>query len=242
MAKERLDKILGHMGLGSRREVKELIRQGRVSADGVLAGDPGLQVDPVAQELLVDGAPLGFAAHFYLMLHKPAGLITAARDPRSATVMDLIPDGARRRDLHPVGRLDKETEGLLLFTTDGELTHRLLSPRWHVDKRYLAQVDARLDASDVQAFAQGLLLDDGYRCLPALLQIEESSLTGMVTVQEGKYHQVRRMFQACGKRVLYLKRLSMGPLQLGALPLGQVRPLTDPELKLLYAAVGLVRP
>lgn len=241
MAKERLDKLLGHMGVGSRREVKELIRQRRVTVDGVVATDPGQQVDPDLATLAVDANPIAFQRHFYLLLHKPPGVITATEDPRKQTVIDLLPPDLRHRALFPVGRLDRDTEGLLILTTDGDLGHRLLSPKWQIDKRYLARVDAPLVEADVPAFAAGITLEDGYQCLPAGLQITDSH-EAVVTVREGKYHQVKRMFLARGKRVIYLRRLSMGPLELGELPLGSVRPIVDDEVARLYEAVGLARP
>ncbi|HYG58198.1 MAG TPA: pseudouridine synthase [Symbiobacteriaceae bacterium] len=241
MAKERLDKVLGHMGVGTRREVKLMVKAGRVRVDGAVADDPGAQVDPEQQEVLVDGQRLGYRKHFYLMLHKPPGVITATEDPRKKTVMDVLPPEYKRPDLFPVGRLDRDTEGLLLLMTDGELCHRLLSPRWHVDKRYYVRTDRPLEADDPAAFAAGLVLEDGYACMPARLEILASD-EAIVTIQEGKYHQVKRMFLARGKTVTYLKRLSMGPMDLGGLPLGAVRYLTEAETDSLYESAGLARP
>ncbi len=241
MAKARLDKVLGHMGVGSRRELKAMVKQGRISVDGITATDPGQHVDPNVQEIAVDGEVIAYRRHFYVLLHKPGGVITATEDRRQTTVLDLLPEPLRHRDLFPVGRLDKDTEGLLLLTTDGELGHRLLSPKYHVPKRYYARVDQPLEEADVPAFAGGLTLKDGYRCLPARLEIL-SPTEARVTVEEGKYHQVKRMFEARGKRVVYLKRLSMGPLELGSLPLGEARPLRDGEIDALYASAGLARP
>lgn len=238
MARERLDKLLGHLGFGSRRELKGLIRDGRVAVDGVTVRDPGMLVDPQAVRITVDGEAVAYRRHFHVLLHKPAGVITATTDAREQTVLDLVPQELRHRGLFPVGRLDRDTEGLLLLTTDGELGHRLLSPRYHVAKRYWAEVDGPLTASDVAAFAEGVRLNDGYVTMPARLEIAGPQ-AGIVTLQEGKYHQVKRMFAACGKQVVYLKRLSMGPLELGDLPCGEARPLTEAEAMALYAAVGL---
>jgi 16S rRNA pseudouridine516 synthase len=239
MANERLDKVLGHVGVGSRREAKELIKAGRVRVDGAAATDPAMQVDPALQRVVVDGEPVGYQRHFHVMLHKPAGVITATEDPHKQTVMDVLPEAFRKwRSLAPVGRLDKETEGLLLLTTDGELTHRLLSPKWHVDKTYFVRVERPLSPADVPAFEAGLILEDGYLCMPARLEILAPT-EARVTIQEGKYHQVKRMFGVRGKPVTYLKRLSMGPLDLGALPLGEVRALTDSEVAALYESAGL---
>jgi 16S rRNA pseudouridine516 synthase len=238
MAKERLDKILGHMGLGTRRELKQMIKQGRVSVDGVTATDSGERVDGSIQRVVVDGQVVHYQSDFWVLLHKPGGVITATEDPRKATVMDVLPPELKARGLFPVGRLDKDTEGLLLLTTDGELSHRLLSPKWHVDKRYLARVDLPLDSSDIPAFAAGILLEDGYRCMSANLEILAPT-EAIVTIQEGKYHQVKRMFAARGRQVLYLKRLSMGPLDLGDLSTGEARPLTAVEVSVLYSSAGL---
>jgi len=229
------------MGFGSRRELKALFRAGRVTVDGRRVDDAGIQVDPAMVSVAVDGAPVAFRHHFHVLLHKPSGVITATDDPRQPTVMDVLPDALRRRDLFPVGRLDKDTEGLLLLTTDGTLAHRLLSPRWHQPKRYLAQVDAPLEPADAEAFAAGVTLDDGYVTMPGRLEITGTQ-EGVVTIHEGKYHQVRRMFAARGKRVVYLRRLSMGPLTLGDLPRGEARPLTEEEVAGLYASASLPLP
>lgn len=228
------------MGLGSRKELKALVKDRRVTVDGTPVADSGLQVDPQAQVIAVDGQTVAYRSRFHVLLHKPGGVITATEDPRAATVMDLLPPALMHRDLAPVGRLDKDTEGLLLITTDGELTHRLLSPKWHVAKRYLARVEAPLKADDPPAFAAGITLDDGYVCLPGGLEIL-SPHEAVVTIHEGKYHQVKRMFEARANRVIYLKRLSMGPLELGDLPLGEARPLTDGEVAALYASAALAQ-
>lgn len=240
MAKERLDKLLGHMGFGSRKELKGLVKAGRVTVDGVPVRDPGMQVEPTAQ-IAVDGEPLHYQRHFYVLLHKPGGVITATGDARQQTVIDVLPDDLRHRDLFPVGRLDRDTEGLLLLTTDGELAHRLLSPRWHVAKRYLARVDGPLAEADAEAFAAGVTLEDGYVTQPGGLEITGPQ-EGIVTIHEGKYHQVKRMFEARGKQVVYLKRLSMGPMVLGDLPLGSARPLSEAEVAALYQSADLARP
>jgi len=230
------------MGLGSRREVKLLVKQQRVTVDGLPATDPGQQVDPLAQSITVDGRGVAFQKHFHLMLHKPGGYITATEDPRKPTVMDVLPPEMRRPGLSPVGRLDKDTEGLLLFTTDGELAHRLLSPRWHVDKRYFVRLDHPLDEADAEAFAARIILEDGYECLPARLELLDPPTEAIITIQEGKYHQVKRMCLARGSEVLYLKRLTMGPLDLGDLPLGQARYLSPEEQAQLYESTGLAQP
>ena len=236
---ERLDKLLAGTGKWSRREVKELIRQGRVWVDGVPARRPEEKCEPGAVGLTVDGERVDCAPFVYLMLHKPAGLLSATEDRRQATVLELLPAELRRRGLSPVGRLDKDTEGLLLLTDDGELAHRLLSPKHHVDKRYYARVDGALGPEDVAAFASGMTLGDGLECLPAGLEPLEPGAC-IVTLREGKFHQVKRMLAARGAPVLYLKRLSMGPLVLDeALPVGAFRELTAAETATLRAAAGL---
>jgi 16S rRNA pseudouridine516 synthase len=237
-----LDKVLGHVGIGTRREAKEMIKARRVKIDGVVATDPSLQVDPAAQQVEVDGAPVGYQRHFHVLMHKPPGVITATEDPRKQTVMDVLaPEFKKWRSLAPVGRLDKDTEGLLLLTTDGELTHRLLSPKWHVDKTYFVRLERPLSPEDPAAFTGGIVLEDGYECLPARLEITGEQ-EAIVTIREGKYHQVKRMFEARTNKVVYLKRLEMGPLSLVDLPLGASRPLTDAEVDALYESAALARP
>lgn len=245
MAKVRLDKLLAHMGHGSRKDVKDAVKRGRVTVDGAPAQDPGQLVDPQGQSVSLDGEPIAFQTHFYFMLHKPAGVLTATEDRNQRTVLDLIEQADRHKDLYPVGRLDKDTEGLLLLTTDGQLGHRLLAPRRHVPKLYFVRVEGRLEVADVEAFRAGIELDDGYRTMPATLQIEEAGAqsTALVTIEEGKFHQIKRMFADRGKHVLYLKRLAMGPLELdAALPAGKYRPLLDAEVAALYEAAELPVP
>ena len=228
---ERLDKIIAGTGKYSRREVKELVRQGRVVVDGRLASSPEEKVDADAACLLVDGQSLDCRRYTYLMLHKPAGVLSARVDGRQQTVLDLLPPELRKRDLSPVGRLDKDTEGLLLLTNHGELTHRLLSPRYHVDKVYYAKVEGRLDRTDAEALAAGMVLGDGLHCLPAELEPLGDGSQCHVTLREGKYHQVKRMLAARGKPVTALHRLSMGPLKLEEnLKPGQWRMLTEKEI------------
>lgn len=238
-AMERLDKIIANRGAASRREVKDLVRQGRVLVNGVPASAPDMKVAAETAVITVDGVTLSAERYLYLLLHKPAGVLTATEDKRQPTVLNLIPETYRRRDLAPVGRLDKDTEGLLLLTDDGELTHRLLSPKYHVDKVYYARVDGVPDAADAAAFAAGLLLGDGLQCLPAKLELLGGDAC-LVTLREGKFHQVKRMLASRGKPVLYLKRLAMGPLTLeDTLPAGQCRPLTEEEISALRCACGV---
>ncbi len=236
---ERLDKIIANRGIATRREVKDLVRQGRVLVDGVPVSAPDVKVAAETAAITVDGVAVSGERHVYVLLHKPAGVLTATEDKRQATVLDLIPEELRRRGLAPVGRLDKDTEGLLLLTDDGELTHRLLSPKYHVDKVYYARVEGVPDEEDAAAFAAGLLLGDGLQCLPARLE----PLGGdecLVTLREGKFHQVKRMLASRGKPVRYLKRLSMGPLRLEETLLpGQCRALEPEELAAVRGACGL---
>jgi len=230
---ERLDKIISTTGKKSRREVKLLVKQGRILVDGVPAAAPEMKVDPAVSEILLDGEDIGYRRFTYIMLHKPAGVLSAVEDKRQQTVLDLLPEELQKRGLSPVGRLDKDTEGLLLLTNDGELTHKLLSPRHHVDKVYYARVEGTLEQADCDAFAAGMTLGDGLECMPAGLEILSPG-EALVTLQEGKFHQVKRMLAARGKPVTYLKRLSMGLLQLDEiLQPGQFRHLTEEELQSL---------
>ena len=229
---ERLDKIIANMGKASRREVKELVRQGRVFVDGHPAVSPEQKVEPDRTEIKIDGEALHYEPYTYLLLHKPAGMVSATEDSRDKTVLDLLPEELRKRGLTPVGRLDKDTEGLLLLTNDGELNHRLTSPKYHVEKVYFAEVEGTLEQTDVIRFADGIELSD-FTCLPAKLEILTEQ-TCLVTVQEGKFHQVKRMLAACGKPVKYLKRLSMGGLELEkTLLVGQYREMTPQEIVVL---------
>ena len=230
---ERLDKIISATGKKSRREVKILVKQGRILVDGVPASAPEMKVDPAVSQILLDGEDIGYQRFTYVMLHTPAGVLSAVEDKRQKTVLDLLPEELQKRGLSPVGRLDKDTEGLLLLTNDGDLTHRLLSPRHHVDKVYYARVEGQLEKADCEAFAAGMTLGDGLECMPAGLEILSPG-EALVTLQEGKFHQVKRMLAACGKPVTYLKRLSMGPLNLDeGLKPGEFRHLTEAEVTML---------
>lgn len=231
MSLQRLDKLMAATGRWSRREAKELIRQGRVLVNGLPARSGEDKADPEAAAILVDGTELGYSEHTYVMLNKPAGVLSATEDPRQRTVLDLLPPELRRRNLFPAGRLDKDTEGLLLLTNDGELAHRLLSPKYHVDKVYYARLDHPLGEADRAAFREGLTLGDGLRCLSADLRLLGDGREALITLREGKFHQVKRMTASRGAQVTYLKRLSMGPLALDpALPPGAYRLLTGEEV------------
>lgn len=234
---ERLDKLLAATGRWSRKEVKELVRQGRVTARGESVLRPEEKYE-LNDDIRVDGQPVCCQKYTYLMMNKPDGLLSATEDKRQRTVLDLLPEQYQRRGLFPVGRLDKDTKGLLLLTNDGELAHRLLAPKSHVDKVYLAKVDGRVDEADVQAFRQGLILDDGLECMPAGLEPLGDGSSCLVTLREGKFHQVKRMLAHRGKPVEQLKRLSMGSLKLDeSLGDGQWRELTQEEVRGLQEGV-----
>lgn len=236
---ERLDKLLAGTGKWSRREVKALVRQGLVRVDGRLAASAEDKLDPAAAIITVAGETISLCRFTYVMLHKPAGVLTATEDRKQPTVLDLLPPELRRIGLAPVGRLDKDTEGLLLLTNDGELAHRLLSPKYHVEKRYFARVDGELSAADAEAFACGMTLSGGLECLPAGLKVLPDRVC-IVTLREGKFHQVKRMLAARGAPVLYLKRLSMGPLTLDdSLAAGAYRLLRAEEISALYRVCDL---
>ena len=233
----RLDKLLSNLGVASRAGCRELLKAGRVQVDGQTVRDGAAQISEKAAVLL-DGTALDTRLARHLMLFKPAGVLTAAEDGRQQTVMDLLPGVYRSCGCMPVGRLDKDTTGLLVLTTDGELAHRLIAPGRHVDKVYEAVVDGVLDEGDAAAFAAGIPLKD-FTALPAKLEVLAEN-RARVTVQEGKYHQVKRMFGARGKPVLALHRASFGPLQLDeTLCPGQFRELTGEETAALYAAAGM---
>ena len=228
---QRLDKLLSEAGVASRKELKTIIRAGRVTVDGQVAKSPEQKVNEMTAEVRVDGKPVGKQRTIILMLHKPAGYVTSTDDPRDRTVMELIPEEYRYLDPKPVGRLDKETEGLLLFTNDGQLAHRILSPKHRVWKRYYAEHEGEASPDDVEAFKQGITLKDGDECLPAVL-IPQGAGKSIVEVCEGKYHQVRRMLASRGMPVTYLKRIAEGGLELRELALGSVREVELSELDL----------
>ena len=232
----RLDKYLADMGIGTRQEVKKYMKQGRVTIDGEIVKKPETKVDTVKSKVCFDGKEVAYAQYEYYMLNKPAGVISATEDNRCETVIDLI-ESKKRKDLFPVGRLDKDTEGLLLITNDGALAHRLLSPKKHVDKCYFARVQGKVTEEDVTAFSKGVNIgtaEEEEWTMPGELVIVKSDEISEIrlTIQEGKFHQVKRMFQAVRKEVIYLKRERMGTLVLDeSLGLGEYRELTDEELK-----------
>lgn len=234
----RLDKYLADMGCGTRQEVKKFIRSGQVSVDGIVVKKPETKVEQTVQEVFLNGEKVGYESFEYYMLNKPAGVISATEDQSCQTVVDLIKD-KKRKDLFPVGRLDKDTEGLLLITNDGALAHRLLSPKKHVDKCYFARICGKVTEEDVLSFEKGVNIGSQEQpeiTMPGKLEIITSDDISKIrlTIQEGKFHQVKRMFQAVGKEVIYLKRLRMGTLILDEnLGIGEYRPLTKEELEKL---------
>ena len=227
---ERLDKFLCDSGVGTRSQVKLIIKSARVTVDGVVQKDAGAKVDPLTQIVCLDGEPLGGYQRLVVMLNKPAGYITATEDKKDKTVMELLPEHLQRMRLNPVGRLDKATEGLLLFTNDGDLLHQLISPKKEVPKVYYARHEGTATQEDVEAFADGLTLRDGTVCLSAKLEPLGPG-ESRITVFEGKYHQVRRMMASRGMTVEYLERQQEGVLTLEALPRGKCRLLTEQEIQ-----------
>lgn len=226
---ERLDKFLCDCGVGTRSQVKQILKSGRVTLDGKPEKDGARKIDPQTQQVCLDGETLGQPGVLVVMLNKPAGYVTATEDKNDKTVMELLPERYRYLDLKPVGRLDKATEGLLLFTNDGDLLHRLISPKKEVPKVYYARHEGQAGEEDVTAFREGLTLRDGTKCLPAVLEPLGAG-ESRITVCEGKYHQVRRMMASRGMTVTYLERISEGGLTLGDLPRGMTRELTQEEI------------
>ena len=230
----RLDKFLCEMGVGTRSEVKAYLKKGQVTVDGEIVKKPETKINENEDTICFLGQVLKYEAVQYFLLNKPAGCVTATRDNLSETVMSFLPDN-RREDLFPVGRLDKDTEGLLLITNDGALAHELLSPRKHVDKTYYAIIDGEVIEEHIQMFLDGVDIGDEDLTMPAALKILKSDTTSEIelTIQEGRFHQVKRMFEAIGCKVTYLKRISMGPICLGDLKPGDVRTLTAEEIEKL---------
>lgn len=234
----RLDKFLADAQIGTRSEVKSLIRKNLVTVNGIPARSPEMKINEGTDVVAVSGKPVSLRGLVYYLLHKPAGYVSATKDNLYPTVMELVPKGD---DLFPVGRLDKDTEGLLLITNDGELSHLLLSPRRHVDKTYLVVLDHPVETEDIETFKTGVDIGDDTPTLPAHLEIFPEN-QARLTIREGRFHQVKRMFHTVGKEVIYLKRLSMGPLALpDDLDKGCWRQLTDKEVDSLYRAVGKPR-
>jgi 16S rRNA pseudouridine516 synthase len=239
----RLDKVLGNLGIGSRREIKDMARHGRITVNGNAVLNAASHVNPYDDVIEVDGERIVYREFVYLLMNKPAGLVSATEDSREQTVVSLLEPEDEAFHPFPVGRLDKDTEGLLLLTNDGQLAHDLLSPKKHVPKSYYAKVTQRVSELDVRAFSAGIQLDDGYTCMPArlvILNAQDEVSEVEVTIHEGKFHQVKRMFEAIDKQVVYLRRFRMGNLELDEdLPPGTYRELTDEELSLLRSRTDL---
>ena len=233
----RLDKCLADCGLGTRSEVKSLLKAKRITVNGKVVNNGKVQVNPETDEILFDGEKIQYEEFVYIMMNKPKGVVSATEDNLHKTVLDLIDPLYFKKRVFPVGRLDIDTHGLLLLTNDGELAHRLLSPKKHVTKIYQARVEGVMTAEDVTAFEKGIVLSDGTECMPARLDILSTTQDESVVqihLKEGKFHQVKRMVKACGKTVVDLQRLTMGPLKLDeSLALGESRPLTEEELESL---------
>lgn len=234
---ERIDKILSNLGYGTRKDLKKIVKNGMVQVNGITIKDSAMKVDPEKDKIVINGEEIFYREFIYLMMNKPAGVISATFDNKDETVIDLLEVEHQVFEPFPVGRLDKDTVGLLLLTNDGDLNHRLISPKWKVDKVYFAKIDQKVTEEDIEKFKHGITLDDGYICKEAILEIQKASEEGseiVLTIQEGKFHQVKRMFEAVGKKVTYLKRIEFGTLPLDEdLEEGEYRELTEEEIAIL---------
>ena len=234
---ERIDKILSNLGYGTRKDLKKIVKNGMVQVNGITIKDSAMKVDPEKDKIVINGEEIFYREFIYLMMNKPAGVISATFDNKDETVIDLLEVEHQVFEPFPVGRLDKDTVGLLLLTNDGDLNHRLISPKWKVDKVYFAKINQKVTEEDIEKFKHGITLDDGYRCKEAILEIQKASEEGseiVLTIQEGKVHQVKRMFEAVGKKVTYLKRIEFGTLPLDEdLEEGEYRELTEEEIAIL---------
>ena len=234
MALQRLDKLISAATTLSRKDVKALVKTGRITVDGKRVSSADEKYDHLAAEIRVDGEIISYKKNHYFMLNKPAGFLSATEDSRDRTVLDLLEENDRAFDLFPAGRLDKDSEGLLILTDDGEYCHNIISPKKHVYKTYYVEVEAPLEETDCDAFEKGIVLGDGMVCLPGKLEIPGEK-TGLVTIREGKFHQVKRMLGSLGKKVTYLKRLSIGGLVLdGSLAKGEYREMTETEVQKVF--------
>ncbi|MBE6696853.1 MAG: 16S rRNA pseudouridine(516) synthase [Ruminococcaceae bacterium] len=234
MALIRLDKLIADSGRASRREAKDLVKAGRVRVDNIIAYSAEMKVDADSVVVYIDGESLDYRKNRYIMMNKPNGVLSATEDSQQKTVIDLLPENLRKQEFFPVGRLDKDTTGLLLLTNDGVFSHSIISPKRHIAKVYRAAVTGVLDASDIAAFEEGIVLSDGTKCMSAHLEIDRPSV-GLATVYEGKYHQVKRMFASRGKHVTALHRLSIGGLSLDPnLKSGEFKELDEDEIKKIF--------
>lgn len=231
---ERLDKYISAQTTLSRRDAATAIRRGRVGVNGVVQRDPAKKFDPASASVTLDGQAVTYHQYVYIMMNKPAGILCVSRDPKAPTVVDLLPEEWRTRGLFPAGRLDKDTTGMVLLTDDGDYAHRMLTPKKHVAKQYLATLDTPADEAVCKAFASGMTLGNGEVCLPAVCRLGEGT-QAIVTLHEGKYHQIKRMFAACGRHVEQLHRLSMGGLALDpSLGAGEFRLLPESEAMTVF--------
>lgn len=234
---ERLDKILASQNNLSRKEVQKLIRSGSVCVNGSICRKNDCKVDPENAEITINGQAVNYSKYSYIMMNKPSGVLSASNDKHAKTVIDLVPDNLKRKGLFPAGRLDKDTEGLLIITDDGDFAHKMLSPKNHVAKRYVAQLDGEITNDTIKAFEKGIIFADGTKCMPAMLEICDNSnlKTGIVTICEGKFHQVKKMFISCGINVVHLQRISIGKLELDSnLPIGECKSLTNLDKELIF--------
>jgi len=231
----RIDKFLSNMGEGSRQQIKKLIKSGAVCVDGQIIYKSDIQISP-SQSIYINGRQIVYRKYIYIMMNKPQNVISATQDTKDKTVTDILDENISKFSLFPVGRLDKDTEGLIILTNDGKLCHNLLSPKKHIPKTYYADIEGEVTDYDINLFKEGVVLDDGYKTLPATLKIIKSSNISSIelTIFEGKFHQVKRMFEAVNKKVIFLKRIAIGNLKLDrSLDIGKYRYLTENELNLL---------
>lgn len=238
MSLERLDKVLSNQNIGSRKEIRELAKKGLIKVNGEIEKRYDIKIDADKDKISVNGQNITIKRYIYIMMNKPAGIVSASRDPKAKTVIDLVPLELLRKGLFPAGRLDKDTEGLLIITNDGDFSHRMLSPKRHIYKLYEAVVKGEISQREIDLFRNGIVFNDGTRCLPAELVIDKSGENSIVKVKicEGKFHQVKKMFLAVGSEVLYLKRWRIGNLDLDeSLKLGECRELTAKELERIFA-------
>lgn len=233
MARERLDKLIASQGTISRKDVKQIIRTGMISVNGMPVVDPGLLVDIAKDTVAIEGAELDYKANIYIMMNKPEGVLSASTDKKAATVIDLLPEELQRKNLFPAGRLDKDTTGFMLITNDGDFSHRILSPKNHVVKTYEAELASAVTNMDIESFAKGIVLEDGTECMPATLERLDNNYV-RIRICEGKFHQIKRMAAALGNEVLSLKRTGIGALNLdNTLAPGECREITKEELRLI---------
>lgn len=234
---ERLDKFLSSRGCLSRKEAQKLIKIGDVTINGEVCKTVDKKIDPETEAVKLRGQEVCPDEHIYIMLNKPAGVVSATRDDHDKTVIDILPRELKRSGLFPAGRLDKDTEGLLIITDDGEFAHKMLSPKKHVEKKYIAKLDGEITFEAVRQFEEGIAFADGTKCMPAKLEIDKNGdkTTGIVTICEGKFHQVKKMFAVCGLKVVHLQRISVGNLYLdGKLPIGEAKKLTKLDINAIF--------